>query len=129
MDNLMIAVIVMLVFVFISRTINEKANKKLDQNKKAELIDLFSKDRTYTFGALILIIALFFISLRYNLVEPFISFVAYIALIFMFLIITGIRAYKILKTNDFPASYIKSYILTTSLRFIGLLVFFAIMEY
>jgi hypothetical protein len=50
MDNFMIAFVIVLVTMFVARTINEKATKKLDQGKKAELIDLFSNSRIYTTG-------------------------------------------------------------------------------
>jgi len=129
MDDFMIAFILLLVTMFISRTINEKANKKLDQNKKAELIDLFSKDRIYTFGALIVIIALFFVSLRFELIDPLISYVAYVVLIFAFIAVTGFSSYRKLKTNGYPDSYIQSYLITTFLRVVGLVIFFAIVKF
>src|SRR6267154_2918382 len=120
MDNFMIAFVLLLVFMFVSRSMNEKANKKLDQAKKAELIDLFSKDRIWTFGTLIVIISLFFISIRFDLVDPVISYVAYVVLIFAFIVVTGISSYRKLKRNGFPDSYIQSYLITTSLRVVGL---------
>ena len=64
MDNFMIAVVVLLVAIFSSRIINEKANKKLEQDKKAALIDIFSNNRMWTYGVLIAIVVLFYISLR-----------------------------------------------------------------
>jgi VIT1/CCC1 family predicted Fe2+/Mn2+ transporter len=129
MDNFMIAFIILMLTLFVSRMVNEKANKKLDQNKKAELIDVFSKGRVYTFGALIIIIALFFISLRFNLINPLSSYILYIILILAFLIITGFRSYKVLKSNGFPDAYIKSYLISTAIRFIGLVLFFAVLEF
>ena len=126
MDNYMIAFVLLLGLILMSRTINEKANKRLDQDKKAALIDLFSKSRIYTFGILISIIVLFFLSLRFNLIDPLITYIIYIVSIFVFIIITSYASYKKLKKNDFPDSYIKSYILSTSLRFIGLVIFFSL---
>ena len=126
MDNYMIGFVLLLGLIFISRTINEKANKKLDQDKKAALIDIFSKSRIYTFGILIGIIVLFFLSLRFNLIDPLITDIIYIVSIFAFITITNYTSYKKLKENDYPNSYIKSYLLSTSLRFIGLVIFFAL---
>ena len=57
MDNFIIAFIIFLVFSFASRVINENGNKKLDQEKKAALIDLFSGSRIYSLGILICIVA------------------------------------------------------------------------
>ncbi|UZR95248.1 hypothetical protein [Chondrinema litorale] len=48
MDNFMIAFVAMLATVFFSRLINEKANKKLDPDKKLLLIDLFSDSRSWS---------------------------------------------------------------------------------
>jgi hypothetical protein len=60
MENYMIGFVIVLVSSFMSRMINEKAIMKLDQLKKAELVDLFSGDRIYTLGILIVIVVLFF---------------------------------------------------------------------
>lgn len=125
----MIAFVLLLGLIFISLTINEKATKKLDQDKKAALIDLFSSGRIYTFGILIGIIVLFFLSMRFNLIDPLITYIIYIVSIFAFIIITSIFSYRKLKANDFPDSYIKSYLFSTSLRFIGLVIFFALIKY
>lgn len=129
MDNFMIAFVLLLGLILISRTINEKATKKLDQDKKAALIDLFSDSRIYTFGTLIGIIVLFFLSMRFNLIDPKITFIIYIVSIFTFIIITSLFSYRKLKANDFPDSYIKSYLISISLRFIGLVIFFALIKY
>jgi uncharacterized protein YacL len=129
MDNLMIAFVLLLGLMFFSRTINEKATKKLDQDKKAALVDLFSSGRMYTFGILIGIIVLFFVSMRFNLLDSMITYIIYIVSIFAFIIITSLFSYRKLQANDFPDSYIKSYLLSTSLKFIGLVIFFALMGY
>ena len=125
----MIAFVVLLVMVFVSRTLSEKANKKLDQEKKAKLIDLFSKGRTINFGILIAIIALFFIAIRFSNLNTVIIFASYIFLVFIFMIISAILSYRKLKNNDFPESFIKSYLIATLFRFLGLIIFFAIVEY
>jgi len=129
MDNFMIAFVLLFGSIFISRIINEKATKKLDQDKKVALIDVFSNGRIYTFGILMGIIVLFFISMKFNLIDPLITYIVYIVSIFTFIIITSLFSYRRLKANDFPDSYIKSYLLSTSLRFIGLVIFFALIEY
>lgn len=129
MNNLMVAIILLLGFVFIARMINENAMKKLEQDKKAALIDLFSKDRTYHFGILIAIIALFFACINFNLIAPLIAYTIYIVSILTFISITSYNSYQKLKKNDFPDYYVKAYIFSTSLRFIGLMIFFALMKY
>jgi len=126
MDNLMIAFVVLLVMIFVSRKQSEKANKKLDQEKKAELIDLFSKDRTINFGILITIIVLFFIAIRFSNLNTVIIFASYIFIVLIFMIISAILSYRKLINNDFPESFIRSYLIATLLRFLGLIIFFTI---
>lgn len=50
----MIAILVILGIMFLSRTLNENANKKLDQDKKAELVILQKKNYLLTLYASIL---------------------------------------------------------------------------
>ena len=127
MDNSMISILILLVAIFASRVISEKANKSLSTQQKAELIDLFSKNRIYTFAVLILIIAAFFASLKFNLIEQSTTVIIYVILISGFMVINSNMAYKKLKSNNFPGSYIKSYLISTSIRLIGLMIFFALL--
>jgi hypothetical protein len=128
-DNLMIAFVLLLGCIFASRTISIRATKKLDQDKKALLMDLFSGVGIYTYGILIGIIVLFFISLRFHLIDPFITYIIYIVSLLGFIIILSYFSYSKLKKNNFPDSYIKSYLISTSLRLLGLVIFFAILQY
>ncbi len=123
MDNFMIAFIVLLVFILIGRAINEKANKKLEQDKKAALIDLFAGGRIYTFGILIGIIALYFAAIKWQLIDPLLAYIFYLIALLVFLIVNGYSSYKKLQVNQFPEFYIKSFILSTTIRFIGLIIF------
>jgi hypothetical protein len=125
----MISFVILLVAIFLSRMISEKANKKLDQDKKAALIDVFSKDRIWTYGVLIGIVVLFFISLRFSLIDPFWAYMIYIVILVAYIVLLAYYSYRKLKANDFPSFYIKSYILSSSLRLIGLLIFVALLEF
>lgn len=124
----MIAILVMLGIMFLSRTLNENANKKLDQDKKAELVDLFSKDRIYNFGILIIIISIFFINIKLNLIDQYLNYGIYIGSVVIFMIVSTYLSFRKLKKNNFPDSYIKSYITVTTIRFLGIVIFFAIYQ-
>lgn len=128
MDNFMISFIIFIVAIFFSRKIIEKANKKLDQEKKAALIDVFSRDRIWTYGMLLGLIILFFITLRFSLIDPLWAYLIYIFLLISYVIMMAYYSYKKLKTNDFPSFYIQSYVLSLSLRLIGLLIFIALLN-
>lgn len=129
MDNFIFPFLVLMVVVFISRIINEKATKRLDQEKKAALIDLFSKRRIYTWGILLGIIVVYFFCLSIEIVDPFIALTIYLVSLIIFIIVNSYLSYRKLKNNDYPDFYIKSYILSTSLQFIGLLIFFLLMDF
>ncbi len=124
----MIAILVILGIMFLSRTLNENANKKLDQDKKAELVDLFSKDRIFNFGILIIIVLIFFINIKLNLIDPILNYGIYIGSILTFLTVSTFLSFKKLKKNNFPDSYIRSYITITTIRFLGIVIFFAIYQ-
>ncbi|WP_028980201.1 hypothetical protein [Sporocytophaga myxococcoides] len=128
MDYGMIAILVILGIMFLSRTLNENANKKLDQDKKAELVDLFSKDRIFNFGILIIIVLIFFINIKLNLIDPILNYGIYIGSILTFLTVSTFLSFKKLKKNNFPDSYIRSYITITTIRFLGIVIFFAIYQ-
>jgi hypothetical protein len=129
MDNNIIAILLLLLIIYATRTIIGISNKKLEQSKKAELVDLFSKDRIFTFGILIIIIVLYILSLKLRWFEPIIIYIGYGILVFLYAIITSILSYKKLKNNNFPDFYIKSYILTTSIRIFGLILFFILAKF
>lgn len=128
MDNFIIAFIIFLSSSFIARTMNEKSLKKLNQDQKAELLDLFSSERIYQFGILILIVILFLLNIKLNFVNQTVAYVIYIFLLISFVIITSVLAYKKLKKFNFPQDYIKTYITTTAIRFIGLILFLSILK-
>lgn len=127
MDHYMIGVIVLLVAIFIARVINDRANKKLDQDKKAELIDLFSKGSIYTYGILLGILGLFFLNLKLNWIDYGLAFVIYIIALVGYSVVTNYRAYKKLKSYNFPDRYIKDFLISSSLRLLGLIFFFTIL--
>lgn len=124
MDNFMIGVILLLGSSFLARMINNKANKILDQDEKLLLMDLFSDSKIYTFGILIAIVALYFFGLKSALATPVILASLYIIALITFFISTNYNSYKKLKNNNFPQGYIKSYLISTSIRFTGLIIFF-----
>ncbi|WP_343632819.1 hypothetical protein [Fluviicola sp.] len=127
MDNYMIGLFSMLLIILVSRVLSNNALKKLDKEKKVELLDLFSGKAVYTYIALILIIGFFYACNKLELFSPMINVVIYVCLITLYIVLAAFRSYRILKNNDFPEFYISNYLFTTSLRIVGLVVFFAFM--
>ena len=108
---------------FIARFINEKANKKLDPAKKAELVDLFSKDRIYYFGTSIVLLGGFLLVLRFNILDAFLSVVIYFTLIIIFFLVLVYLSNLKLNKHDFPKDYIRAYLVSVTLRLLGLAIF------
>lgn len=129
MDNQLIALLLLICIIYLSRAFIGISNKKLDQAKKAELIDLFSKDRFYTLGFLIIIIVLYIACLKFNWFDPFMVRVTYAVLLLGYIITINFLSFRKLKNNHFPDFYIKSYLLTTTLRISGYIMFVIIVEF
>lgn len=128
MDSFMLAVVVLFLSIVLSRIINERANRKLDQEKKASLIDIFAKDRITSIGVLLGIIVLFFIGLKYTKIEPLTAYLIYFGVLLVFMIYSSYRSYKKLEKADFPKPYINQYLLSTAIRFLGIVLFVALAQ-
>lgn len=115
---------IFLVFIFTSRIINEKANKKLTSEKKVELIELFSNSRIMTYVFIILLVGSYFLILKYKIFEPLASMVIYMILLLIFIVFKTKSSYDKLKLNNFPDAFIKSYLLASVIRVLGILLFF-----
>ena len=122
-DNMMIGFLFLFLTILISRILNERATKKLTQEKKAELIDLFSQNRIYGLIIIISILALYFLVIKMNFFEVHLAFGIYTGLIVLFLIVTTFLAFRKLRSNGFPIDYINSFLITTAIKFIGIVVF------
>ena len=127
MDYFMIAFIVFMVFIFGARILNDKAVKKLSVEKKAELVDLFSGTRIWTYGLLIAILILYFLILEFELLAPLVAVVIYFLLLIAFLLYNANVSYRKLKASEFPEEFIKSYLISASVRLIGILMFFGLL--
>jgi len=127
MDKFTIAIVIYLILIFTARTINNNAMKKLDQSKKAALIDLASSNKISTYALLIVIIIFYFICTNLNLFDPTITYIIYFILLLLYILFLAYKSYNRLKKNDFPDFYIKSYILSLSIRVGGLILLIALL--
>ena len=122
----MIGLVIGVVFGLISRAINYKATKKLDQDKKAKLFDLFYGTGFYNTVIWIGLTILFFISIKFQLIDKLTAYVIYIISFLGFIVITNYISFRKLQRNNFQYSYIKPYIISKSLGFLGILLFLTI---
>ena len=126
MDNLLIGYLFLFAVIFITKILNDKANKKLDADKKAELIDLFSTSKYYSYGILFGILLLFFLNIKLHYIDLVTSMILLFIFIFFQLFISGYTYYHKLKKRHFPEEYITLFITTIIVRSAGLGIFAAI---
>jgi len=87
--------------------------------KKAELIDTFSGFSVWSIVPLLVIIGGFYFAVDYMG-----NYLLYLALLLLvsgvYVVALQVYIYKKLKNMDYPMSYIKQYILSVVVRFVGL---------
>jgi len=114
-----ITIVIFVVTILLSRYINSKAIKKLSMEKKAELIDTFSGFSVWSIVPLLVIIGGFYFAVDYMG-----NYLLYLALLLLvsviYVVALQVYIYKKLKNMDYPMSYIKQYILSVVVRFVGL---------
>jgi len=116
-----ITIVIFVVTILLSRYINSKAIKKLSMEKKAELIDTFSGFSVWSIIPLLVIIGGFYFAVDY--IGDYLLYLALLLFVSgVYVIALQVYIYKKLKNMDYPMSYIKQYILSVVVRFVGLFV-------
>ena len=123
MDHFMLAFLLLMGSIFLSRYVNDLAIQKLEQDKKAQLVDLFSSRRNYSTFILFGIVALFFAVIHFNWLNAFLTYVIYALSIIVYMVVNGYRSYQQLKQLQFPDFYIRAYLLSTFIRFASIVIF------
>ena len=116
-----ISLIIFVVLMLLSRYINSEAIKKLSMEKKAALIDDFSGLSVWSILPLLVLLGGFYFAIEYvenHLIYLWVLFV----LAGFYVVGLQVYIYKKLKKMDYPMSYIKQYILSVFIRFLGLFV-------
>lgn len=126
MQEHLIALMILLVFVFGSRQMMTKAMNKLTSSQKADLVDIFSKSNLFNYAVLILLLGLFFMNMQYQYTSKQTNLILYLSSITVYIIVSSYSAYKKLTAAELPKDYIKAYLISTALRTIGLVIFFAL---
>lgn len=122
----MIGFLVMMVTMLAARMINEKAMKKLSAEEKGLLVDGFASNRMWSMGLIILLIAGYFLVLRFELVNVFVGLVTYLVLLAVFITVQFVTADRKLKELGLPMVYMRSYRSSVLLRVGGMVLFFLI---
>jgi hypothetical protein len=130
MNNYYIAaILIWLGMTFLSRRVNDKANKILDIDKKAALVYLASGNKTFSLVSVIGIVVLFFLCIKNEWLNPILSYVLYFVLLISSFIISSYLILKKLQEHQYPDAYIKSYLISAGLRGLGIALFVAILTW
>lgn len=125
MEPVFFGVFFWLASVFASSILYNKALKKLDMEKKAELIDKFSGFRNYSLLIMIVIVAAYFILLQKQLIDGRILTISYLVTFVIYLAVVNYYSYTVLKKNNFAKDFIRDYLITVIIRFVGFIVLFS----
>jgi hypothetical protein len=110
--------------MFIARRLSDRAMKYLSPGQRLGLIDLFAKDRKYTYAIMFSIIILFLVALQFHWVPPLFAFGIYVFLVITYISIKSFRTYTILTKHYYPTEYISATLGASTLAAVGMLVFF-----
>ncbi len=124
-DRYMIGLVIFVTAVFISRRVAAGGLEKLDADKKVLLIDLFSGSKTWHYVFLVVTVLAFYLAVRFTEIPSLSAFLAYTILIIGYVVLNNVSAYRKLRANAFPDDYIRSYLIASTVRLVGIFVFFA----
>jgi len=125
----MVAIVLLLSTSFAGRIINQRASERLNDEQKAKLVTLFSKSGMYRFGILILVLVVYFLNIKFKWMDMVLANFVFAIFILTLLIGTAKVTYSKLKEHSFPDTYIKKNLLSTAIRFLGLVLFFIVLNY
>jgi len=124
MENVFYGIIIWLLCVFGSTFIYNRAMKQLTTEKKGELLERFSKFRSYSLLAVIVIAVVYFLMIRQQVFDYRTLTIYYFVAFIAYLIFVNYYAYNMMKKYAFDPGFIRLYILSIVLRFVGLIIFF-----
>ncbi|MFA0962895.1 hypothetical protein AB9P05_13915 [Roseivirga sp. BDSF3-8] len=123
MDTLYIGFFIILAGVILARMVYNNALKSLSADKKAELVDMYGGRNVRSLIFIGVFLLLYFLTSRYELVDPFIAFPIFIIVMLAFIVRNGLAVRNKLKQSGFPNAFIKGYLLSFTIRIVSLLVF------
>lgn len=127
MGNFNFGILVFIGCFFLSRFLLEKGNKQLSPEKKAELLDMFSKNKAVHYIILFLVLAGYLGGLQFGLIDPVVLLVLFAIAMVTYSVVTTLKAYNQLINHDFPMGYIKNYLWSSGVRNLGFIAFFSLM--
>jgi hypothetical protein len=109
----------------VSRVVRERALKRLNSEQKAQLLDAFSGYRTYFMSAAVCLPLLYFLAFKlWPASQPLLASMFFVSF-GLLLVITSWLSFRKLKQLSLPADYIRSFLISSGLQYIGIAFLFA----
>jgi hypothetical protein len=115
----------LIVAIVISRVIMERALRQLSADEKARLLDSFSGYRTWNLAAVLLLALLYFAGMRYLPEWRLTWDLLFLASFLTAILAVSVFSYRKLKDLNLPAGYIRSYLLSLGIQYVGVAFVFA----
>ncbi|HPB82004.1 MAG TPA: hypothetical protein PK200_08185 [Spirochaetota bacterium] len=117
------AIIFFVITILVSRFLNEKANRHLDEQARSALIDVFAGFRFQFLIPIVVIILSFFLFIklypdRYRTIS-----LIYFGLLVVYMAGTNIITFRKMKALDLPLAYTRTFIASKAVMYAGLGVF------
>jgi hypothetical protein len=125
-DRYMLGLLVFLVTMFVAQRMSSNAMKRLPDEKKAQLIDLFSGNRIIHYILIIVIVFGNYMFVRATGINTLLSNFVYLVVLLGYIMFINFQSYRKLKKNNFPDDYIKTYMTSSTIRLAGVFAFFAL---
>jgi hypothetical protein len=126
MENYIIGMVSFFLTILISIILLGRARTKLDHEKLLIVAKLNSMNMRYLFGTMLLIVLLSVLSQKLHWIHLWISFYAIIFIVPAYTALSFIWTFQKLKKNNFPKSYINTYLSCVIIRVIGIVLLFAL---
>ncbi len=105
----------------INRFVMTAATKKLSDQDKLRIFEVFSKRNNYTTGLVLTLVLIYFGAIQYLPHLIVLTTAIYLVVFAAYLLYRFASNYKKLKQMDMPAEYIRSFILSYSIFILGFL--------
>jgi hypothetical protein len=111
--------IVFVAAVIISRVIMERALKPLSSDEKVRLVDAFSGQRISRYVVMFALMIAYFAATRYAPQLYNVSSLMYIVTLLVVTTVLSAFSYRKLKSLDLPPDYIRSYLISLAIQYMG----------
>ena len=123
MNGFFVGAILMFVGILIARFINEKNMKKLSPEERDKLITLFSNQRRWSLGLLIILLVGYYIIIQTGILPVALAFTVYLTIVIALMAFLAFQSQKTMRLSQLPEFYIQGYLNGTAIRATGILFF------